>query len=119
MKTQYRCGLATIAILMNRPIGQQCLAKAMSMIRLFKNTYPGSGNYRHPGDVRQEMHAHTDGRINRQYAILCLVRFTEPLPDNKLSPLSLYRYNRSTFFTSSDVTILRLKSLILNSRFSC
>ena len=61
---------------MNRPKGQQCLAKAIELKEL--TPYISV-------TVRcQTRHAH----INRQYAILRLARFTEPLPDNKEKEVS-------------------------------
>ncbi len=70
--------------IMNRPNGQQCLAKTIidhtSLWSFNTNGYI-------PVDMKwPTTHRHTD----RQCPILCLARFTEPLPDNHIIGNRLY-----------------------------
>ena len=80
---------------MKRPNGQQCLAKALTVCPVKYHAKAEFG--RPPSDsfyidnyiaMKREVsdkiqtHRHTDTQTHRQCPILCLARFTEPLPDN-------------------------------------
>ena len=50
---------------------------------MFIAIYRWTAHSLHPWNHEMSYKTCTDGRINRQYAILHLARFTEPLPDNE------------------------------------